>query len=273
MHAIQTSAPPPDLRIVPIEAVHAHEEHDEQRSKPLIERIRIAEYVTNPPIVAPIGASQYVILDGANRCYTFRYLGYPHLLIQVVTYESGYVDLFTWQHIVSGWNIQALVDELKKLDSIQLIEGRDSSAIMHIIFKDSRVFALRSLLQTSAERNVVMREVVRLYRENAVLYRTAIQEPDEVWLLYPEAIAMVIFPRCTPADVMSAAKYRAFLPPGISRHIIHGRALRVNYPVDILKDRTVKLVEKNEMLQKWLQTKLANRQVRYYAEATYIFDE
>jgi hypothetical protein len=35
----------------------------------------------------------------------------------------------------------------------------------------------------------------------------------------------------------------------------------------------VKLRDKNEALQSWVQQKLANRQVRYYAEATYQFDE
>jgi hypothetical protein len=72
---------------------------------------------------------------------------------------------------------------------------------------------------------------------------------------------------------MAAAQYKAFLPPGISRHIIHGRALRVNYPLDVLSDANKNLVSKNDDLNAWIQHKLANRQVRYYAEATYQFDE
>ena len=40
-----------------------------------------------------------------------------------------------------------------------------------------------------------------------------------------------------------------------------------------LRDPATPLERKNARLLEWLQTKLANRQVRYYAEATYQFDE
>jgi hypothetical protein len=32
-------------------------------------------------------------LDGANRCYAFKELGYPHILVQVVSYDNSYVEL------------------------------------------------------------------------------------------------------------------------------------------------------------------------------------
>jgi hypothetical protein len=65
----------------------------------------------------------------------------------------------------------------------------------------------------------------------------------------------------------------AYLPPGISRHIIHGRALKIQYPLDQLRDKVSSIEEKNTVLQHWVQEKLAHRHVRYYAEATYQFDE
>ena len=40
---------------------------------------------------------------------------------------------------------------------------------------------------------------------------------------------------------MVAAQWNAFLPPGISRHIVQGRALRVNYPLKALCDSSVSL--------------------------------
>ncbi|MFN8448408.1 MAG: hypothetical protein U0521_07410 [Anaerolineae bacterium] len=54
---------------------------------------------------------------------------------------------------------------------------------------------------------------------------------------------------------------------------MHGRAIRVNYPLEALRDGTLTLEQKNADLLAWLQSKMANRQVRYYAEATYQFDE
>src|SRR5258708_30472296 len=69
----------PDLRIVPLASLVPHEEHDAQRSEPLIERIRAAGTWLNPPIVAPMGDGRFVILDRANRHYPLSALGYDHI--------------------------------------------------------------------------------------------------------------------------------------------------------------------------------------------------
>lgn len=267
------SAPPPDLRIVRVEAALPHEQHDSQRALPLIAQLREADTLSNPPIVAPIDSSRFVILDGANRCYSFAQLSYPHILVQVVSYDSGYVALDTWRHIVSDWNASAFQQALAGLPHVRIGYELDPGAICHVVFKDGRLIALSAPVQNTHERNAVLREVVALYQQNARLSRTAMAEPEEVWPLYPEAIAMVMFPRYVPSDVIAAAKFGAYLPPGISRHIIHGRALAVNFPMDLLRDPHIRLSEKNERLQYWLQNKLANRAVRYYAEATYQFSE
>lgn len=268
-----SDAPPPDLRIVLTNSLRPHEEHDSQRSLPLIERLKTEAVVINPPIVSPMGASQYVILDGANRFHAFSHLNYPHILVQVAPYESGYVELKTWQHLVCDWSTDALLFHLKELPDIEISEGQDKEAIAHIIFKDSRIMALHAAIENTHERNAALRKVVATYQQNATLHRTALTEPEDIWPLYPTAVAIIAFPDYQPADIMAAARYNAYLPPGISRHIIHGRALRLNYPLDILRDPNTRLSEKNHQLANWTQNKLENRRVRYYAEATYQFDE
>lgn len=273
MHSSHINAPTPDLRIVMVETLHAHEEHDSQRSQPLIERLRNEKVVINPPVVAAMGASQFVILDGANRCYSFSDLGYSHLLVQVASYDAGYVDLDTWNHVVSGWNKTEFITQLKAIPGTMLSTGQDAHAIAHILFSDGEIVAVHAPVENTHERNATLRQVVALYQQNAILNRTALKEPEEIWPLYPDALCMVVFPRYQPADIIAAAKFKAYLPPGISRHIVHGRALRVNYPLDLLYDSTVSLRDKNEALREWLQDKLAKRHVRYYAEAIYQFDE
>jgi len=267
------NAPPPELRIIPTSAARAHEEHDSQRSSPLVARLRKAEVIINPPIVAPMDQNQYVILDGANRCYSFGELGYPHLLVQVASYEGGYVDLDTWSHVVSDWDADSLLAAFDASEDMTLHEGQDKDAIAHIILQDERVIAVNHPVQTTHERNAALRHLVSIYQQNATLYRTAIPEPADIWPLYPNANAIIVFPKYLPGDIIAAARYNAFLPPGISRHIIHGRALRVNYPLETLRDQYMSLDEKNAHLQKWTQEKLAQRNVRYYAESTYQFDE
>lgn len=273
MHTSHGSAPPPDLRIVMISSVLPHEEHDSQRSDPLIERLQQETFMINPPLVAPMGASQFVILDGANRCFSFERLNYPHILVQVASYESGYVELGTWRHIISDWETDALLADLEQLPEIRLRDGQDRQAIAHILLKGGRVIGIHASVENARQRNAALCSVVRVYQRKARLYRTAITEPQDIWPLYPEANAMVIFPQYQPADIIAAARYQAYLPAGVSRHVVHGRALRVNYPLDRLRDSETSLMDKNEALKIWMQEKLAKRQVRYYAEATYQFDE
>jgi hypothetical protein len=266
-------APTPDLRIVFSDSLRPHEEHDSQRALPLIERLKSEATIINPPVVAPIGSSQFVILDGANRCHAFQMLEYPHILVQVVTYESGLVELQTWNHVVCGWNENQFLEALRALDSIELVTGQHAQAIAHLITRSGQVIALRAPVDNAHERNAALRQIVRVYQQRAILHRTTLMEPQEIWPLFENGIALVLFPRFQPADIIAAAKYEAFLPPGVSRHIIQGRALRVNYPIERLKDNQTRLTDKNEELKRWLQTRLEKRQLRYYAEATYQFDE
>lgn len=266
-------APTPDLRIIPTSAPQPHEEHDSQRAQPLIERLKAAELMTNPPMVTQTSDGSYIILDGANRCFSFAALEIPHILVQVVSYFSGQVELQTWNHVISRWNTRAFLDMIYQLDGIEVQAGQDKNAIAHIAPRNGEMLALKAPVQSVRERNAALREVVRIYQQNAVLNRTPSFEPEDVWHLYPEANALVIFPEYTPGDIIEATRYRAYLPPGISRHIVHGRALQVNYPMDKLKDPNTPLEEKNTELKAWITHKLVNRHVRYYAEATYQFSE
>jgi hypothetical protein len=267
------SAPTPDLRIVMTQSLHPHEESDSQRLRPLVERVRTEPYMINPPIVAEMGGDEYVVLDGANRTTAFAELGYPHILVQVVSYESGSVLLENWQHAVCSWSQPALLSALRGLPDLEMLEGQHHDAIAHLLLRDESVIALRAPVGTVHERNAALRHVVGIYQRSAALHRTSLIEPEEVWTLHPDGVALVVFPRYQPSDIIAATKHKAFLPPGISRHIVIGRALRVNYPLDALRDPTQSLEAKNAALTTWLQAKVANRQMRFYAEPTYMFDE
>ncbi len=82
-----------------------------------------------------------------------------------------------------------------------------------------------------------------------------------------------MFPRYDPAEIMVAARDSELLPPGITRHIISGRALRLNYPLQELRYANVSLEEKNRQLKAWIQERLYAKRIRYYAEPTFVFDE
>lgn len=267
------TAPQPDLRILAVDQIVAHEEHDSQRSDPLMKRLVLAEVFTNPPVVAPMDDGRFVVLDGANRYHCFSALGFPHLLVQVVDYKSGFVELGVWNHVITEWDRDEFQAELERLPDVKIRHGWDHTAVAQVLLSDGLVLALDAPNSTIEERNQALRELVHVYLRRGRMHRSALHDPTLIWPLYPRAVALVLFPPYTPDDIISAARHQAFLPPGISRHIIHGRALKLFYPMDALRDTTTSTEGKNAALQEWVLRKLSNREVRYYAEATYQFDE
>ncbi len=269
---MQTSHPP-DLRVVPVSQIYAHEEHDMQRALPLIEKLRQAPLFTNPPVVAPLDDDTFVIMDGANRHFSFIQLGYEHLLVQVASYATGQVELDVWQHVISNWTEEALFDNLRALNNVEIREGQDKHAIAHLAVRSGQIYALYSPVETIHERNAALCDFVSVYQRNARLDRTEFSEPAQVWAGFPNGVAMVFFPHFQPIDIMEAARQKSFLPPGVSRHLIHGRAVRLNFPFDVLRSKQMSIEDKNAVLGDWIQYKRELRQVRYYAESLYLFDE
>jgi len=266
------SVPPPNLRIVPVDDVRPHEKGDIQRSKPLMEKLRQADYFTNPPVVAEIANDNYVLMDGSNRHSSLQALGFDHILVQIADYDSDYVELGVWQHIIADWDSQSLIGELQAIDHIDLRHGRDSNAEAHVLLRDGPVHSIHAGVDRLQERNATLRRIVESYHQNATLYRTPLTDPGLIWSLFPSGVALVMFRQYRPRDIVEAALEAAYLPPGVSRHIIHGRALNLNYPMNGLRS-ALPLAEKNSQLQDWLREEYARRSVRFYAEATYHFDE
>ncbi len=58
---------------------------------------------------------------------------------------------------------------------------------------------------------------------------------------------------------------------GLTRHLIQGRALRLNYPLSELKSR--KAWRRRTAGCAWLVQKLSTKEVRFYGETTFLFDE
>ena len=271
MKANPISAPPPNLCIVPIEKILPHENSDAQRSQPLIAQLRQADLFTDPPVVARIPARRYVLLDGSNRHNSFKALAFRHLLVQIVDYESEFIELGVWQHIVSDWNAAHFIRQLQAIPAIDIRDGWDSDAVAQILLREGPVYSIHAAIDSITERNFTLRQVVAAYHDHATLYRTPLTDPTQIWPLYPTGIALVMFPTYQPPDIIAAATKQAYLPPGVSRHIVHGRALKLNYPMAKLRE-DLPLEQKNRALQEWVKHRLAQRSVRYYAEATYQFD-
>lgn len=277
-----TQANFPDLRILPVAALHPHEENDAQRSAPLLDRLACATHWLNPPIVAPMtDASSYVVLDGANRHYCLSQLDYEHILVQVVSYNSADVILDTWNHAIRALTSAEFLPLVQNIPGIILEETsieqaradrttRTNAGYMTLL--DKRVFALRKVDPT-VSLTTTLRQVVNSYKTQGLLNRVTHDDINELLINYPDAVSIMAFPHFSPTEIIAAAENGDLLPPGITRHIILGRTLRLNYPLHYLQDPNTALPEKNAQLQTWVQQRISAKSVRFYAEPTYLFDE
>jgi len=287
----------PDLRILPIDVLVEHEYNDAQRTAPLAKRLEAEGLLKNPPIATPLGdgpssfdlrsggsgqAARYVVLDGANRVTALGSLKYPHCLVQIVRYQPPPVTLSTWHHLVTDIDLDKFSAELDAIDGldcreIDLLHARAGLArrdfIAYTVRADGKVFAASATKSASIhEKNNLLNAMVDTYRERGRLFRATTDQVEDARRLYPALTGLVIFPNYEPSEVMALARDGELLPTGLTRHLIQGRALRVNYPLSNLKTNK-SLESKNAALAEWLRTKMASKEVRYYAESTYLFDE
>ena len=274
--------PSPVLRIVPIHSLVEHEYNDVQRTLPLAKRLEAEGSLKNPPIVAQLeGEERYVVLDGANRTTALAQLHYEHCLVQVVLYEPPQVTLSTWYHLVTDIALESFTQEIAHINDIDLhssdllrarAELAQRELIACIILSDNRVLAVSSHHRRIHDKNTVLNAMVDTYKEKGGLHRAVTDNMDEARALFPNVTALVIFPNYEASEVMILARDNELLPTGLTRHLIQGRVLRVNYPLSELRS-TESLDEKNAKLEEWLRKKNVTKEVRLYAEATYLFDE
>ncbi|MBI3363251.1 MAG: hypothetical protein HY023_19285 [Chloroflexi bacterium] len=273
----------PRLEIVPTESLVVHEQNDNQRTGPLVARLEAEGMIKNPPIIASMGEDdpRYVVLDGANRTTALSQMGYPHALAQVVDYESeAEVNLATWHHVVAGMDAETFTGMLATVEGLEYRPTDYNRAraalarrelVSYIVSASGMVFAVRGGSDLHS-RCLLLNQMVDSYKEHGRIYRSATDHVAQVRNLYEDLTALVVFPHHEPAEILELARVSAKLPAGITRHIINRRALRVNYPLAELKaDRPIE--EKRERLNEWIKAKLAAKEIRYYPESTYLFDE
>ena len=287
MNTHQRQPEMPTLQVLPLAHLLLHEQHDAQRSEPLLQRLQQEGVLKNPPIVAPIPANggddaeqRYVVLDGANRVTVLRALGMAHIAAQVVDYEDPELVLDTWHHLIKGMQGQHLLDLLRALDCASLrqtdlmqaralLARRDIVAFVQTIQREVWVIECRGDLHAC---NNCLNEVVNAYKSEARIFRANTDHLDELLPLYEGVTALIVFPRFAPVEVMELARVGACLPAGVTRHLIPRRALRINLPLEVLRS-SQSLAEKNLWLVDWMKRKVAAKTARFYQESTFLFDE
>ena len=271
----------PSLRILPIDSLILHEDHDLQRSLPLVEKLRSHGIIRNPPVVMPLndGTERYMVLDGANRVTSLRELEFPHIVAQVVDADNPNVSLQTWNHVVWGMSSKSLMAALHKVKGIELIRVNTRKSLdapkylpMQARFADGRFFILKETPSDLATHINTLHKIVNTYKTRASLDRTSQTLIDPFKQIYSNLTGLIIFPNFKIKTVLKLAAQQVVLPTGITRFTVSPRALHLNYPLHELSSGKP-IAYKEEYLQHWIEERMKKKGVRLYTEATFLFDE
>lgn len=271
----------PNLDILPIDSLILHEDHDMQRSLPLIEKLRAAGIIRNPPIVMPLtdGSKRFMVLDGANRVTSLLEMEFPHIVAQVVDPNDTNVNLQTWNHVVWGMNQKTLLNGLKKIKGLKVVRVNTHKSVdapkylpVNIRLSDGTLYSLAEDPADLASHIKTLHAIVDTYKTRASLDRTSQTLIDSFKEVHKDLTALVIFPHFKIRTLLKLAGDKIVLPTGITRFTVSPRALHLNYPLHELSSG--KPIEyKQEYLKQWIDERVKKKGVRLYSEATFLFDE
>ncbi len=269
----------PDLRLVPLDSIELQEEPDKKRLDRLVTGIRSSHVVRDPPIVTAGVGKKLMQLDGTTRLSALRRIGCTHAVVQYVDYnDSSQVLIKSWVH-VSKVNRNDFIKGIRqiphvKTESFQIGLGLTLTghplATVTIIFNNGKGL---SVLGDSdlVQKVLVMKKVVRLYESLIERDReVSIEGRDqlaEFFAKHPDKNVALFFPTFAAHEIYSLLKKGIVLPAGITRHIINGRVLGINYPIAMLAKKIP-----NEEKQKYFAHLLKTIQLRYYEESTFMVE-
>ncbi|OLC31932.1 MAG: hypothetical protein AUH31_01625 [Armatimonadetes bacterium 13_1_40CM_64_14] len=265
----------PDLQIVGRSQVHLHEDCDQDRVDRLIGRIRADGILRNPPLAASLPDEGFVVLDGANRTSALLALEAPVLPLQVVDYADPAVRLEVWHHLLvrpSDLSTRLRAQGLTLLAASPFEAARQLAERTIACYILTPAGGLTVSLPSEQLLAQTLAAVVGTYKTTNHIYRVTDTNLDTLRSEYEAAGELVVFPTFTKRDIVEVARAPVKLPTGITRHLIPGRALRLNLPLSVLTSPG-DVAAKNRWLQEDLHRKLLDHQIRYYPEATFLFDE
>ncbi len=266
----------PDLRIIPGAAALLHEECDPTRVARLSMRLREDGILRNPPIVAPLPQGSYVVLDGANRTAALTALRVSAIPVHVVDYDDPAIRVEVWHHLLlDAADLLARLADRGLLPRpgplTEAIRGLEERKVACYVLTPHEVQMIPS---GPSMRHVatILTQVVDAYKGTARIYRVVNTDLDVLSRQYGPVGAVIVFPRFSKSDIREMAYAATKLPTGITRHLITGRALRLNVPIDVLAS-SEPVEAKNQWLRELVHQKLLDNRIRYYPEASFLFDE
>lgn len=271
----------PHLHVLPLSALILHEDNDRQRTLPLVDKLRAQGILRNPPLVMPLEdkSGRYMVLDGANRVTALQELEFPHIVAQVVTPGDPGIRLETWHHVVWGMDTSELLAAIRSVGGLKLVElkpgqpreGGPDCLPVEVQLADGRAF-LTCTTKKGLSQMAYLHGIVDSYKDKAFLDRTSETKVEFFRKAHNNLTALFIYPNFDIRYILNLAGEGHLLPAGLTRFTVAPRALHLNYPLHEMSSG--KPIEfKEAYLNKWLQERIKYKNIRYYEEATFLYDE
>jgi len=264
--------------MAPVGDVLLHEDADLARVERLAVRLREDGVLRNPPVATALPDGGFVVLDGANRSSALAALGAFVIPVQVVSYADVRLDV--WTHFLLDGG--AVLSRVQALGIPLRAAGRGADVVPERTSRTCYIAAGDDVyeIDVAGRPASMLSGIVGAYKGTVRIYRVPGFGPGQGLREQSERLAqaygaggtLIVFPMLTKDDILAIARSGEKLPTGVTRHVIAGRALRVDVPLEVLTSEGP-VATKDAWLAEYVQGKLLDNRVRYYPEATFLFDE
>ncbi|MGA2623843.1 MAG: hypothetical protein ABSF91_08330 [Bacteroidota bacterium] len=270
----------PDLRVIPVERILFHEEHDAERTCHLEAKLRKQRVLKNPPVVALDPTSgDYILLDGANRTTALRMMGVPDILVQVTDLNDPGLKIRSWHHAIEHIGKKNLINAIEKIPGITLVMADSSNPLYEehegilcrVRFNDNSILIV-SAVSGLRERVAALRTLTAAYRGDRYMDRVSYTNPDHLRKNYRAFSGLVMFRPPAKEDLPGIVSGGLRIPSGITRIILPKRALRFNIPLEVLQC-DIPTNEKNCWVRERIRALIKQKSIRFYFEPVFLFDE
>ncbi len=248
-----------DLRIVPLEYLILHEDHDRKRLARLLSRVQEEQVQRNPVIVSHY-EGRYLVLDGAHRVHALREIGCSLVLVQVVELPEKAEG---WGHLLSSRDVTAALDRVRGVDfsSEEPVNGWLARVETG---EGARMFVRAAEGGLISEARALC-SLWEAYPEDAAVRR--LQPAGLVRLAGDEAV--IFYRGFTPQELAELVQAGMVLPAGITRFRIPERVLGVRFPLEKLDgDPETREAE----LRAFVEERWEANRIRYYGEPVVLFE-
>lgn len=267
--------PPPDLRIVPRTSIILQEDPDEHRSRLVAEGTEKRGKFQDPIIVTPLGETNFLQLDGANRTRASDLLGLNWVVAQVFDPYS-LVALASWAHQtrISPDRLQQLREhgDLALAEGEHVNDGLVPIALLHLFREERQLVSVEMDGENDPVRKArAMKYVIDLYEHAPTrlpFHRPTDDDFQMAMGTKSNLDTFVQFPAFRHDEVLSIAQHGERIPSGVTRHLIGVtpdgtidsnaplRILHVDFPLEYLHGGTQE--ERQQQLLEWLEQGYVN---------------